>query len=97
VARPTDLHPNGVGLVKKWLEDGEIDGEAHVKGRSKRTWEVIRDSTLHTFRIEENPRYVDAMVVRDTLHLSADSMMTPGSRNFGIGPQPNKLSQVMPV
>ena len=45
---------------KVWQEDGVLQGLKHRKGDKKKTWEVIRDSALHTYDITENPNYSDA-------------------------------------
>jgi len=45
---------------KVWMEDGVISELRHHKGDQKATWEVIRDSALHTYDITENPNYSDA-------------------------------------
>ena len=45
---------------KVWMEDGALHDLRHHKGDKKTTWEVIRDSALHTYDITENPNYSDA-------------------------------------
>jgi hypothetical protein len=45
---------------KVWMRDGSISGLRHRKGSKKTTWEVIRDTALHTYDIAANPNYADA-------------------------------------
>ena len=45
---------------KVWMEDGDMTGLRHERGTKKATWEVIRDTALHTYDISENPNYSDA-------------------------------------
>ena len=45
---------------KVWMKDGVMSQLRHVKGHKKTTWEVIRDTALHTYNIKENPVYADA-------------------------------------
>eukprot|EP00753_Platysulcus_tardus_P008360 PLAT15919.1.p1 GENE.PLAT15919.1~~PLAT15919.1.p1 ORF type:complete len:1334 (+),score=543.12 PLAT15919.1:95-4003(+) len=51
--------------VKKWMKDESVDGVPRVAGERKRTWEVIRDSMLHSYLIDHNPLYRDALQLRD--------------------------------
>jgi hypothetical protein len=48
-------------LSKVWLADGIINGVRHSKGDRKRTWEVLRDESLHSYVISANPRYKYAL------------------------------------
>ena len=45
---------------KVWMEDGSMSELRHHKGEKKKTWQVIRDTALHTYDISENPNYSDA-------------------------------------
>ena len=49
---------------KVWTEDGVTGGQRHEKGQKKATWEVIRDSALHTYDISANPAYEGAFAKR---------------------------------
>eukprot|EP00753_Platysulcus_tardus_P018673 PLAT7004.19.p1 GENE.PLAT7004.19~~PLAT7004.19.p1 ORF type:complete len:1050 (+),score=341.53 PLAT7004.19:205-3150(+) len=49
---------------KVWKEDGVIAHVRHLTGQRKRTWEVMRDSQLHTYDIEMNPSYRRAIRAR---------------------------------
>ena len=48
--------------LKEWKQTGYDDqGVKHNKGELKRTWECIRDAGLHSYRMDVNPKYRDAM------------------------------------
>lgn len=48
--------------LKEWKQTGYDDqGVKHTKGQLKRTWECIRDAGLHSYRMDVNPKYRDAM------------------------------------
>ena len=48
--------------MKEWKSAGYDDqGVRHEAGQLKRTWECIRDSGLHSYRMDINPKYRDAM------------------------------------
>lgn len=49
-------------LSKVWLDQRVIDGVPHDAGDRKRTWEVIRDSELYSYRMEKNPTYAVRML-----------------------------------
>jgi hypothetical protein len=53
-------------------------------------WQVIRDSTLHTYRIAENPMYSDAMLVRSMLNIDAQHLYVDNKAG-------EKVIQVMPI
>jgi hypothetical protein len=40
-----------------WLADGVVHGVRHAKGDRKRTWEVLRDESLHSYVMTNNPTY----------------------------------------
>ena len=50
---------------KMWLSDGVVQGIPHKKGDYARTWEVIRVHSLHSYRIQNNERYVHVNHLRD--------------------------------
>jgi hypothetical protein len=56
--------------VKLWTEAGESEGKFHDAGDPKSTWEVVRDSIVHSYRIEANPQYKDAVRVMKMTLLS---------------------------
>ena len=47
----------GSWLVKQWIHDGTVNGVPHNRHDLKRSWEVIRDSSIHSYRMEHNPTY----------------------------------------
>ncbi len=49
---------------KLWMQDGVTHGMKHKKGQAKSTWEVIRDTALHTYDIASNPHYEEAFAHR---------------------------------
>jgi hypothetical protein len=49
--------------VKLWSEAGEVEGQFHQAGDPKCTWEVVKDSTVHSYRIDHNPSYREAVRV----------------------------------
>ncbi len=58
--------------VKVWQRSGKSDfnQEEHKKGQRKRSWEVIADEGLHTYRIDQNPHYKDALMVLKAMQCS---------------------------
>ena len=49
-------------LIKKWTRqevDEELDEERKKIGMKKKTWEVCAENSIHTYRIDYNPRYAD--------------------------------------
>ena len=44
-------------ICKVWTDTGTVDGVKHYEGQRKRTWEVLRDEGVHSYRIEENENY----------------------------------------
>ena len=46
-------------LCKAWTTQ-EVQDRTKV-GRSKRTWEVAAENSLHTYRVDDNPIYSDAV------------------------------------
>lgn len=71
---------------------GNAKGEQLPHPRSVAWLQVIRDSTLHTYRIEENPQYSDAMLVKTTLKIHAGASFLV--RNPA---QQGTIVQVMPT
>ena len=47
--------------MQVWLADGVVHGVRHQKGDRKRTWEVLRDESLHSYVISNNPKYKKAL------------------------------------
>ena len=64
------IRPNKDGVLERfkvWMKDGVTAGQRHVKGDTKKTWEVIRDTALHTYEITANPNYMDAFSSRTSI------------------------------
>lgn len=55
------LGPSRGLRYKVWTTDGRTHGYLHARGLRKRTWEVIRDQALHSYAMEDNPVYRDAL------------------------------------
>lgn len=53
---------DGVKLrVKRWKEEGTVQGVTHRAGQMLRTWEVVRESGIHSYSMSSNPEYRDAL------------------------------------
>ena len=44
-------------VTKVWTDNGTVDLVWHQAGQYKRTWEVIRDNTFHSYNMSHNPKY----------------------------------------
>ncbi len=65
-----------VGQV--WLADGLVHGVRHAKGDRKRTWEVLRDESLHSYVLTSNPVYKKALSGRaPTMVMSRGKRVPP--------------------
>lgn len=79
LAPPPPLHC--VKLTKRWLE-GELSASTAPsylsktgRGFYKKTWEVVEEGGLATYRIEDNKHYEEVLLVRSMLHLTAKSLL----------------------
>lgn len=67
-------------LTKVWLADGVVHGVRHAKGDRKRTWEVLRDESLHSYVLTNNPVYKKALSGRaPTMVMSRGKRVPPRS------------------
>lgn len=48
-------------LHKAWTKSGTVDGQFHSAGQLKTTWQVIADTGIHSYRLQYNPMYRDAL------------------------------------
>ena len=50
--------------MKEWRTSGyDNRGVRHEAGTLKKTWECVRDDGLHSYRVDQNPKYKDAMAL----------------------------------
>jgi hypothetical protein len=50
---------------KRWLNNGSVNGLNHKIGDFAKTWEVIRENGLHSYRIQDNENYIHVMHLRN--------------------------------
>ena len=76
---PPPLHC--VKLTKRWTDNELSTSTAPSylsktgRGFYKKTWEVVEEGGLATYRIEDNKLYEEVLLVRSMLHLTAKSLL----------------------
>ena len=64
-------------LVKKWTRHEVAEDRVKI-GQKKRTWEVAAENSIATFRMDDNPRYVDVVTeMRANMRRKDREMQTP--------------------
>ena len=71
---PTREYGNYVE-IKVWMSNGKKLGVRHHKGQTKLTWQVIQDSSIHSYSIFANPTYNVAASVLYQAHKAVSCSM----------------------
>jgi len=73
-------------LFKTWLDSGVSNGCFHEAGQRKRTWEVVADEGLHSYRLEDNAEYMAALAAREEREAAEAAELAEATKSAGVAP-----------